>query len=162
MSRLADTGSGADGWRCPAGFSVVELLAALGCAAILLGTAALGWTRIEAALQLDAGIQQLAADLHEAQTLAIASASRVRLVFATGSDRYGRDRSDDAGVYHRDVERRLPRGIRVAEVNSGGDLVFTARGQGENGTVTLADRRGTRRGLRLNQRGRITVLHVGS
>lgn len=160
MAREAATASA----PCPAAvaFTVVELVVALGCAAILLGGAVLSWTSVEAALQLDAGLRQLAADLHDAQTLAIASAARVRLVFTRGSDRYSRERSDDTGTYHRDLERWLPRGIRIADVNSGGDLVFTARGQGENGTVTLEDRRGMRRGLRLNQRGRITVLHTGA
>lgn len=143
------------------GFSVVELVIALGLTAVLGGMAALAWPRIDAAMQLDAGVQQLAADLHAAQTLAIASAARVRLVFTLGSSRYRRERADDAGTYRRDLERELPRGIRVGDVNSGGDLVFTARGQGENGTVTLEDRRGVRRGVRLNQRGRVTVLRVG-
>jgi len=39
--------------------------------------------------------------------------------------------------------------------------VFSPRGQGENGTVTLGDRQGVHRGVRLNQRGRITILPVG-
>jgi prepilin-type N-terminal cleavage/methylation domain-containing protein len=143
-----------------AAFSLLELLLALALASILLGMTALAWPRVEAAVQLDAGLQQLAADLHAAQTLAIASASQVRLVFTPGTDRYRRERADDRGTYRYDLERRLPRGIRITDVNSGGDLTFTARGQGENGTVTLGDRRGTRRSLRLNQRGRVTLLPV--
>jgi hypothetical protein len=53
--------------------------------------------------------------------------------------------------------RELPRGIRIADVNSGGDLVFSARGNAENGTVVLVDGRGLHATLRLNQRGRVTV-----
>jgi prepilin-type N-terminal cleavage/methylation domain-containing protein len=145
-----------------AAFSLLELLVALALVSVVLGTAALAWPRFDAAMQLDSGLHQIAADLHAAQTLAIASASRVRLVFVAGSDVYRRERVDDDGTYRQDLTRRLPSGIQVVTVNSGGDLVFSARGQGENGTVTLVDRRGTQRAVRLNQRGRITILAAGS
>jgi len=145
-----------------AAFSLLELLVALGLVSVVLGTAALTWPRVDAAIQLDSGLHQIATDLHAAQTLAIASASRVRLVFTTGTDVYRRERVDDGGTYRQDLTRRLPSGIHVVDVNSGGDLVFTARGQGENGTVTLGDRRGTHRAVRMNQRGRVTILPVGS
>ena len=145
-----------------AAYSLLELIVTLGITSVLLGTAVLAWPRLDAAMQLDSGLHQIAADLHAAQTLAIASARRVRLVFAAGSTRYRREHADDRGDYHPDLDRVLPRGIRVVDVNSGGDLVFSARGQAENGTVTLGDRRGTQRGLRINQRGRITLLAVGA
>ncbi len=145
-----------------AAFSLLELLVALGLASVVLGTAALTWPRVNAAIQLDSGLHQIAADLHAAQTLAIASASRVRLVFTPGTDVYRRERVDDGGIYRQDLTRRLPPGIHVVAVNSGGDLVFTARGNGENGTVTLGDGCGTNRAIRLNQRGRVTILAVGS
>lgn len=140
------------------GFSLVELLAVLAIAAALAGGAVLAWPRMEAALQLDASLHQLAADLHAAHTLAIASAGRVRLVLAAGEAAYVRERVDPSGIYRPDVTRAFPPGITVAAVNSGGDLTFTGRGQAENATVVLADRRGARRALTLNQRGRITIL----
>jgi hypothetical protein len=84
------------------------------------------------------------------------------LVFTPGTDVYRRERVDDGGTYRHDLTRRLPQGIHVVDVNSGGDLVFTARGQGENGTVTLGDRHGAHRAVRLNQRGRVTILPVES
>ncbi len=140
------------------GFSLIELAATLAIAAVLSGGAVLAWPRLEASLQLDAGLHQLAADLHAANALARASASRVRLVLSPGAPSYVRERVDAMGVYRLDTTRALPPGITVAEVNSGGDLTFTGRGQGENATVVLTDRRGARRALKLNQRGRITIL----
>jgi prepilin-type N-terminal cleavage/methylation domain-containing protein len=147
--------------RGRAAFSLLELLITLGLISIVLATAAIAWPRVDAALQLDAGLHQIAGDLHAAQTLAIASASRVRVVFPVGADVYQRERMDDAGNYQPDLTRRLPSGIQIVAANSGGDLVFSARGQGENGTVTLGDRQGVHRGVRLNQRGRVTILPVG-
>jgi prepilin-type N-terminal cleavage/methylation domain-containing protein len=143
-----------------AGFSLVELLGALAVAAVLAGVAVLSWPRFEAALQLEAALRQLAADLQAARMLAVASASRVRLVLAPGGTTYVRERTDAGGEFRLEAARSLPRGVTVAEVNSGGDLTFSGRGQGENATVVLADRRGVRRALTLNQRGRITISPV--
>jgi len=125
---------------------------------LVSGAAALAIPRVDAALQLDAALHQIAADLQSARTLAVASARRVRIVFTAGADRYSRELADDAGQYHPDRSRTLPRGIRVLAVNAGGTLAFSARGQAENATVTLADAHGTARALQLNQRGRVTIL----
>lgn len=142
-------------------FTLVELVVTLGAASVVLATAALAWPRVDAALRLDAGLHQVAVDLQAARTLAVASACRVRMVFTPGADRYRREQADEHGTYHRDLDRSLPAGIRVVTVNSGGSFVFSARGQAENGTITLADQRGTTRALRLNQRGRVTLLPAG-
>ena len=146
--------------RSHAAFTVLELLVAIAIAAIVAGGGVLVWPRFGAALRLEVALHQLAADLRQAQTLASATAGRVRLVFARGGTTYVRERADDAGTYRADETYRLPPGITVADVNSGGDLIFSARGQAENGTVVLGDGRGVRRSLRINQRGRITVLPV--
>lgn len=145
-----------------AAFSLLELLVVLGLVSLVLATAVLAWPQVDAAIQLDSGLHQIAADLHAAQTLAIASASRVRVVFPVGGGTYRREHIDDSGIYRLDVTRRLPPGVQIVDANSGGDLVFSARGQGENGTVTLGDSFGTHRAIRLNQRGRVTILAAGS
>jgi Tfp pilus assembly protein FimT len=140
------------------GFSVLELLVVIAVLIVIATGAVLAWWQVGAALQLDAGLQQLAADLHAAHDLAIDSASSVRLVFRVGSGGYRRERAGDDGTYRLDGDHFLPEGIVVAEVNSGGVLAFSARGQAENGTLVLVDGRGVRRTMRLNQRGRITIL----
>jgi len=142
-------------------FTLLELLATLAILSVLAAGTLLAWPKIEAALSLETGLHQLAADLHAARTLAIASASRVRLVFVPATSTYRRERKDDTGIYRLDVTHELPRGIKVIETNSAGNLTYSARGQAENGTVVLGDRRGVRRALRLNQRGRITILRTG-
>jgi prepilin-type N-terminal cleavage/methylation domain-containing protein len=139
------------------GFTLLELITTLGVLGVVLAAGALAWPSFEAALRLDAASQQLAADLHDARVLAIASAARARLVFVRGAASYRLERADDAGAFALAAERELPRGVRVADANSGGDLVFSARGIAENGTVVLVDRRGLHATVRLNQRGRVTV-----
>lgn len=139
------------------GFTLLELLATLAILGIVAASGALAWPRIEAALRLEAGTHQVAADLHDARVLAIASAARARLAFTRGATSYRFEHADDDGTYRLTARRVLPRGLSIDDVNSGGDLVFSARGNAENGTVVLADRRGMRASLRLNQRGRVTI-----
>ena len=139
------------------GFTLVELIVTLGVLGAAVAAAALAWPRIEAALRLEAGVHQLAADLRDARARAIASAARTRLVFIRGAERYRVEHADADDAFRLTAERRLPGGIRVADANSGGDLVFTGRGNAENGTVVLVDRRGLHASLRLNQRGRVTI-----
>ncbi len=140
-----------------AGFTVVELLVVVAILGAIAAAGALAWPRMEAALRLEAGIHQLAADLRDARARAIASAARTRLVFTRGTDGYRVEHADADDAFRLTAERRLPGGIRVADANSGGDLVFTGRGNAENGTVVLVDRRGLHASLRLNQRGRVTI-----
>ena len=139
------------------GFTLVELVATVGVTALVAAGATLGWAELEPVFRLDAATHQLAADLHDARVLAIAAATRMRLVFTRGAASYRVERADDAGAFRTTAVRWLPRGVRVADANSGGDLVFSARGNAENGTVVLVDRRGLRASLRLNQRGRVTI-----
>jgi prepilin-type N-terminal cleavage/methylation domain-containing protein len=144
------------------GFTVLELLVTLAIVAIMGAAALVGWWHVEAALALDRGVHQIAADVESTRVLAVAAATSVRLVFTAGTGRYRRERLGDGGAYVLERALQLPRDVTVADVNSGGDFVFSGRGNGENGTVTLVDRRGVVRRLRLNQRGRVTVLGAGA
>ena len=103
-------GGAARNARTSRGFTVLELLVALAVSAVLAGGALLGWRRVEAALTLDRALHQLAADLQTAHVLAIASATRVRLVFAIGTASYVRERLDDDGAFVADAAMTLPRG----------------------------------------------------
>ena len=143
-----------------AGFTMIELVVVLAVLAIVASGAAIIGPRIAAALRLEAGIHQLAADLHDARIVAVAAQARTRLAFVRGRTSYRIERADDADAFHLTLARPLPEGVAVADVNSGGDLVFSARGNAENGTVVLADRRGVHASLRLNQRGRVSVDRV--
>ena len=143
--------------RNAAGLTVLECLVTLTVLGMVAGGATFVWPRLASAFQLEAALRGLAADLQDTRVLAVAAAARARLVFVRGTARYRLERADDDGTFTLTAERRLPPGVVVADVNSGGDLVFSARGNAENGTVVLADRRGRRATLRLNQRGRVTV-----
>ena len=143
--------------RSSPGLTLLELLVTLAILGTVAAGATLAWPPIDAALRLEAGVHQLAADLHDTRVLAIASAARARVVFTRGGVSYRLERADDDGTFRLATRRMLPRGVHVVDANSGGDLVFSARGNAENGTVVLGDRRGRRASLRLNQRGRVSI-----
>jgi prepilin-type N-terminal cleavage/methylation domain-containing protein len=144
------------GVRRPTGFTLLELVVVVAIVLVVAAGAMLAWPRVEAAFALETGLHQLASELQVARALAVASAGRVRVVLRVGERRYRRERALEGG-YEVDRVGALPSGIAVAAVGSGGDLAFSGRGDGENATVVLADRRGVRRSLVLNQRGRMTI-----
>lgn len=144
------------------GFTVIELLATLAVLGIVLGGSVLAWPPIAAALHLESALHQLAADLSASRLLAVAAATRTRLTFARGATSYRVERADDDGTFRLAARRELPPGIRIDDVNSGGDLVFSARGNAENGTVVLGDERGVQARVILNQRGRVTITRAGA
>jgi prepilin-type N-terminal cleavage/methylation domain-containing protein len=143
------------------GFTVVEVLTTVAVLGIVLGAGALAWPPIASALRLEAASHQLAADLASSRVLAVAGATRMRLTFVRGAAAYRVERADDDGTFRPSAWRDLPAGVRIADVNSGGDLVFTARGNAENGTVVLGNARGAEVRVVLNQRGRVTITRTG-
>ena len=143
------------------GFTVIELLTTLAVLGVVAAAGGLAWPAIAAALRLEAASHQLAADLASSRMLAVAAATRTRLAFVRGAAGYRVERADDDGTFRTSARRDLPPGVRIGDVNSGGDLVFSARGNAENGTVVLADDRGAEVRVVLNQRGRVTVTRVG-
>jgi prepilin-type N-terminal cleavage/methylation domain-containing protein len=146
--------------RC--GLTVVELMATLAVLGILLGGGVLAWPRIAATLRLESALHQLSADLAASRVLAVAAATRTRVTFARGATSYRLERAGDDGTFRLAARRALPDGVRVDDVNSGGDLVFSARGNAENGTVVLGDERGVQARVILNQRGRVTITRAGA
>jgi prepilin-type N-terminal cleavage/methylation domain-containing protein len=143
------------------GFTVIELLVTLAVLGVVLGGSVLAWPRLAAALQLESALHQLAADLSASRLLAVAAATRTRLTFTRGATGYRVERAADDGTFRLATRRELPRGIRIDDVNSGGDLVFSTRGNAENGTVVLGDQRGVQARVILNQRGRVTIARAG-
>ena len=142
--------------RC-SGLTMVELLVVVAIVGIAAGGSVLRLPRVVEAVRLETALHQLGADLGQARTLAVASARHVRLVLREGGTSYARQ-SAAAGAFQLDRTRRLPAGIRIALVGSGGTLTFSPLGDAENATIVLESRAGTRRALVINQRGRVRVL----
>jgi prepilin-type N-terminal cleavage/methylation domain-containing protein len=144
------------------GFTLLELMATLAIIGLVAGGSVVAWPSIAAALRLESALHQLSADLSASRLVAVAAATRTRLTFVRGATSYRMERADDDGTFRLAARRELPRGVRIDDVNSGGDLVFSVRGNAENGTVVLGDARGIQARIVLNQRGRVTITRAGA
>ncbi|MEO2167028.1 MAG: GspH/FimT family pseudopilin [bacterium] len=134
--------------RASDGFTLFELLVAIGLLAILAALAAPGFRT------LAGGWQLRAAALRVAGTLTQARAGALR-----GSESWSVRTAGDALLFGPDLATpqrvALPAGILVS-VNSGGTVRFSRTGYAENATFRLLGEQGERRVV-VNQRGRITL-----
>ncbi len=128
-------------WEPGAGVQSSQLMTVLGVLGVLMAAGALAWPRFEAALRLEAAAHPLAADLHDARVFAIASAAGARLAFVRARRAIGWSAPTSSAVPSDGGVRPATRGLgRRRELGRRPRLL--GRGNAENGTVVLVDRRG--------------------
>lgn len=138
------------GTRSP-GFTVLEMLATLGLAAILAGTGAVQLIELVRTARLASGARTVASLLRLARGRALASNVEVEVVFdAPGASCNVRQAATLIET------RALPVGVTFAGLPARGRILFRALGSAENGTVRLASGLRTRSVI-VNQRGRVRL-----
>lgn len=134
--------------RTSHGFTLLELLVAIGLLAILAGVAAPGFGALAGGWQLRAAALRVAGTLNRARAGAL-----------RGSESWSVRASGDALLFGpvrgRAQRVAMPAGIFVS-VNSGGVVQFSRAGYAENATFRLLGDQGERRVV-VNQRGRIRL-----
>ena len=140
------------------GLTVLELLVALGVAAVLVSSAVLEYQAVRAKLAVAMAAQQVAADLRAARVRAVAVSVPHRVTFTAGAVRYVLQRRIGA-QYVEAAPRRLPDGVRVVDCSArDGAISFTARGTASSfGTLIVANERGERRSVIVDIAGRVRV-----
>ena len=133
------------------GFTVLEVLAALGLAAILAGMGTVQLIELVRSARLASGARTTASLLRLARGRALASNLEVEVAFDAAT----------ASCSMRQVAsvletRPLPAGVTFAALPARGRILFGALGSAENGTVRLAAGPRTRRVI-VNQRGRVRL-----
>lgn len=135
------------------GFTMVELVATMALAAVVLGTGAVSLPPLVASVRLGAAAQRLAATLRQARGRALERNVRIEVRLDAGHHTW---RVREWGGI--DVEtHQLPAGVTFVGLPASGQVRFGTTGVSDNATITLAAGTGVRRVI-VNQRGRVRVL----
>ena len=133
-----------------AGTTLIDLIAALGIASLLVGLAVLHLPGLSDPIRLRGAAHELAATLRLARARALAHGVRVRVAVAgTPPVATVFEGSRAVGSWH------LPR-VTLISLPAGGSLTFTALGTAPNATITFGAG-ARRRSVIVNQRGRVRV-----
>ena len=152
------------------GVTVLELVVTISLVGVLGSLAFLQVRPFLAQARLNSAARQVAVDLQVARMKAIAQNRRFRVTFRTGTNNYVIDREENFSwtrlILHAHTTESvasavisLPRGISIASVNSGGDVIFVPRGHVDGGiSITLNSLMGA--GMRkviVNLAGRVRI-----
>lgn len=142
------------------GFSLLELLIALSLAAVLTGTALLGYRRMLAGWRLSAAARQVLMDLKLARARAILGSATHRVRFAAPGTSYQHERQRPSGAYAPIAPpTQLPPDVEIAAcTGAGSGISFRPRGSAAAfGTVALRNRDGDQRAVVVDIVGRMRV-----
>jgi len=152
------------------GFTLLEVVITLTLLGILLAIVTLQLSPLLSQTALREATRQMVANLQYVRMKAVSQNRRLRVTFRPVIEDYIVDK-DEEGVWQRqllashsaeavaDATIPLPRGVRIAAVNSGGDIIFLPRGAVDGGiSITLGTANGpdTRRVV-VNLAGRVRV-----
>jgi hypothetical protein len=103
--------------------------------------------------------RQVMMDLKQARMRAVAAHQNYRIVFATGSASYQRQRKAASSYQDDGGPASLPPGIVIADCTAPSDAIsFVPRGSaGSFGTVTVRNHRGEARSVTVNITGQVRV-----
>jgi general secretion pathway protein H len=134
------------------GFTLLELMVALGLAAVLGGISVVRLVALVEGARLAGGVRTVATTLRVARGRAMAGGASIEVRF--DPTRRTCDTRDADG---RTLESApLPRGIAFAALPARARILFGGLGLAENGTITLGS--GARqRSVIVNQRGRVRL-----
>jgi prepilin-type N-terminal cleavage/methylation domain-containing protein len=152
------------------GFTLLEVAMTLTLLGILLAIATLQLPPLLSQTALRDATRQMVANLQYVRMKAVSQNRRLRVTFRPVVEDYIVDK-DEEGVWQRqllashsaeavtDATIPLPRGVRIAAVNSGGDIIFLPRGAVDGGiSITLGTANGTdTRRVVVNLAGRVRV-----
>ena len=138
--------------RDRAGFTVMELVAGVGLAAVLAGVGGVQLVALVSGMRLAGATRTLAADLRLARGHALAASVTVDVLLDAATGTWEARERGGATL----ETRALPPGVTFAALPARGRFRFGALGTADNGTAGLAAA-GATRSVVVNQRGRVRV-----
>lgn len=142
------------------GFTLLELIVALGLIAVLTGTALLGYRQMLAGWRLNAAARQVVMDLKLARARAILDSTAHRVRFPVPGSTYQHERQQPSGTYVAvGPATNLPSDITVVGcTGAGSGISFRPRGHAAAfGTITLRNGGGDQRAIVVDIVGRTRV-----
>ena len=141
------------------GFTVLELMVAIGIAMVVLGIAIPSFTAWLPTLRLSSAARQVATDLQVARMKAISQNVKYRLNFVTATSYTFEKDADNNGVFDSPAESgpfSLPEGITVGA--TGGTSEFQPRGTASAAsTITLRNGNNETKTVQVAIVGRVTL-----
>ena len=136
------------------GFSVLDVVAGVAIAAIMLTMTAPALTKILSQYRLRGAASQVTFELARVRMQAIAQSRDVRIRF-TGDEHYVVERSDDNGSFSNEVASvQLPTGVTVAAETT--TFTFNREGMSDDDVVITLQNDNGQRTLSMNTIGRIS------
>lgn len=133
--------------RSSLGFTVTELMGAMGVAAVLMGIAIPSFFSLLPTLRLSSAARQLATDLQLARMKAISQNTSYTVTFDTANGTYS------FGADSRDLDELYP-GITIT---SASNPTFSPRGTANSVTITLSNGSATKQ-VQVSAVGRVKIL----
>jgi Tfp pilus assembly protein FimT len=141
------------------GFSILELVVALGLASALAGISVLGHNAVRPSLDLLTATRQIVMDLQATRMRAVARNSNHRIVFSEGGSNYRLQRQSGGAYNDEGAPIALPSGITIVACTAQNAAVsFRPRGSaGSFGTVIVRNVDGHTRSIVVNITGHVRV-----
>lgn len=137
------------------GFTLLEILAAIGIISILAAVALSDWGSLFSSYRLNAAGRQLYGDLQRARMRAVMENTTFKVVSSAGNSNYTLQREDTV------VESKpLPSGIEILVDST---RIFTSRGTASSGRIQLCDSSTDKRtDVVVNGAGRLRICRLNS
>jgi type IV fimbrial biogenesis protein FimT len=149
---------------CRHGFTLLELICALGVLSVLFAISLPRVSALVPALLVDRAAWQLVSELQLARLKAVNRNTRVRTIVELGAARYRIESESEGRFEPEGAERPLPAGVTFDASTStrvsGGtiSITYAARGQtSDNATIALSGASGASRRIVVSGAGRVRV-----
>ncbi len=140
------------------GYTLLEVLTAIGILAVLLGIGVPNLSRLRSPYVLSGATRQIAADLQAARQRAIARNIPYRLNFNTSAKTYTVERQVGGNWVTEGTTQKLPAGASLGTITPSNQIVFDTRGMvAANATIPVTVTGSGTRSVTVNVLGKTTI-----
>ena len=144
--------------KCRKGFSIIELIIVIAIIAVLSTFAVPAFLKYTANANLKSATREITSDILNQKEKAISENRKQRITFSTANESYTLEERNAADTaYENPQTRTLKHFGSNIDITSGYTMTFQTRGTAKNGTIKLANNRGSIATITVNITGRTYV-----